>query len=154
MEPTEATSFLIRSSRISKSQPSLPATRETEGKYRLASRSPFPVSSATASETSRDNSQHTWLYREQRAGTSFLSSNQSSSSTLPPAAASPGKSFFLCSVVHLGKRIWALCEGKLITFTLCSACVNNSRMQICNSAQRGHWFGPMTPLDPAPKTNE
>ena len=94
MEPVEATPFLSRSSRISRSNPSLPATRETEEKYRPASRAPFPVSSATAPETSSYNSRQTWLHREQQAGVSFVSSNQSSSSTSPPAAASPGKSFF------------------------------------------------------------
>jgi len=98
MEPAEATPFLSRSSRISRSHPSLPVlTLETEEKFRPASGPPFPVSSATAPETSSDNSRQAWLHREQRAGASFVSNNQSSSSTSPPAAASPGKSFFPCS---------------------------------------------------------
>jgi len=57
MEPAEATPFLSRSSRISRSHPSLPVlTRETEEKYQPASGPPFPISSATAPETSSDNS--------------------------------------------------------------------------------------------------
>jgi hypothetical protein len=45
------------------------------------------------------------LHREQRAGASFVSSNQSSSSTSPPAAASPGKPSFPVLVLHLLKHL-------------------------------------------------
>jgi hypothetical protein len=41
----------------------------------------------------------------------------------------PGSRFSPFSVLHLHLKDLALCEGKLITFALCSACVSNSRMQ-------------------------
>jgi len=116
MEPREATPFLSHSSRISRSHPSLPTTWETEEKYRPASGSPFPVSSVTASETSSDNNRQTWLHREQWAGTSFMSSNQLYSSTLPPAAASPGKSFFPCIVLHLLLEYWPYATHKIYIY--------------------------------------
>jgi len=64
-----------------------------------------------------------------------VSSARPSPSTSPPAAASPGKSSLFSFSFFYVKDL-ALCEGKLITFALCSACVNYSRMQAATVPNR------------------
>jgi len=85
-------------------------------------------------------SQQTCLHREKQGGSSFVSNARPSPSTSPPAAASPGKpSLFSFSFFYV--KDLALCEGKLITFALCSACVSNSRMQAATVPSRDRGLG-------------
>jgi hypothetical protein len=86
-------------------------------------------------------SQQTCLHREKRGGSSFVSNARPSPSTSPPAAASPGKSSLFSFSFFFYVKDLALCEGKLITFALCSACMSNSRMQVATVPSRDTGLG-------------